>query len=35
MTIGLRVDEHDERVGLDLSEHGQESYSGFQIFDNS
>jgi Amt family ammonium transporter len=29
---GLRVSEHEELAGLDLSEHGSESYSGFQIF---
>lgn len=33
-TIGLRVSEKEELRGLDLSEHGQESYSGFQIFSN-
>ena len=31
-TIGLRVDKEEELVGLDLSEHGQEAYAGFQIF---
>ncbi len=31
---GLRVSETEELVGLDLSEHGTESYSGFQIFTN-
>lgn len=30
----LRVDEEDELLGLDISEHGAESYSGFQIFSN-
>ncbi len=30
----LRVDPKDELLGLDLSEHGSESYSGFQIFSN-
>lgn len=30
----LRVSEEDERIGLDISEHGTESYSGFQIFSN-
>src|SRR6056297_2305761 len=30
----LRVDEKDELQGLDISEHGAESYSGFQIFSN-
>ncbi len=33
-TNGLRVTETEELVGLDLSEHGTESYSGFQIFTN-
>jgi len=33
-TVGLRVDAKDEREGLDTSEHGMESYSGFQIFSN-
>lgn len=31
-TIGLRVSEKEELLGLDLSEHDQEAYSGFQIF---
>ena len=30
-TIGLRVSEEEELKGLDLGEHGQEAYSGFQI----
>ena len=29
---GLRVDDKSELEGLDISEHGMESYSGFQIF---
>ena len=33
-TMGLRVKESEERRGLDLAEHGQEAYSGFQIFTN-
>ncbi|PWJ62081.1 ammonium transporter [Fibrobacter sp. UWR4] len=33
-TMGLRVSEKEELRGLDLSEHGQESYGGFQIFSN-
>ena len=33
-TIGLRVSEDDELKGLDLTEHGSESYYGFQIFQN-
>ncbi len=33
-TVGLRVDPKHEREGLDTSEHGMESYSGFQIFSN-
>jgi Amt family ammonium transporter len=31
VTIGLRVHEKDEIIGLDASEHGMESYAGFQI----
>ena len=31
-TIGLRVSRETEIKGLDLDEHGMESYSGFQIF---
>ncbi len=31
-TGALRVSEEDEQMGLDISEHGTESYSGFQIF---
>jgi Amt family ammonium transporter len=31
-TIGLRVSEEEELKGLDIGEHGQEAYSGFQIF---
>ncbi len=30
----LRVSREDELMGLDLSEHGTDSYSGFQIFSN-
>ena len=33
-TIGLRVDKDEELKGLDIEEHGMESYSGFQIFRN-
>ena len=33
MTLGLRVSREDELKGLDISEHRQEAYSGFQIFD--
>jgi len=33
-TIGLRVTEKQEMRGLDQAEHGQEAYSGFQIFSN-
>ena len=32
VTIGLRVSHETELRGLDLDEHGLESYSGFQIF---
>ncbi|MDJ0588730.1 MAG: ammonium transporter [Pleurocapsa sp. MO_226.B13] len=29
VTVSIRVDEEDERRGLDISEHGMEAYSGF------
>ncbi|MFH1846643.1 MAG: ammonium transporter [Candidatus Omnitrophota bacterium] len=32
--IGLRVSREEELKGLDISEHGMEAYSGFQIFTN-
>jgi len=32
MTVGLRVSKEEELKGLDIGEHGMESYSGFQIF---
>ena len=31
-TVGLRVTREEELRGLDIDEHGMESYSGFQIF---
>jgi Amt family ammonium transporter len=31
-TIGLRASEEEELRGLDITEHGMEAYSGFQIF---
>lgn len=31
-TIGLRVSRDEELKGLDIGEHGMESYAGFQIF---
>jgi len=31
-TVGLRVTEEEELKGLDITEHGMEAYSGFQIF---
>lgn len=31
-TVGLRVTREEEIRGLDIDEHGMESYSGFQIF---
>jgi ammonium transporter, Amt family len=31
-TVGLRVSEQEEIRGLDIGEHGMESYAGFQIF---
>jgi len=33
-TCGLRVSESEEKQGLDISEHGMESYAGFQVFSN-
>lgn len=32
LTIGLRVSREEELRGLDIGEHGMESYGGFQIF---
>ncbi len=32
LSLGLRVSEHEEMRGLDIGEHGQEAYAGFQIF---
>jgi Amt family ammonium transporter len=32
--VGLRVSESAELAGLDIEEHGVESYYGFQIFSN-
>lgn len=34
VTIGVRVSEEEELIGLDIGEHGMESYAGFQIFSN-
>ncbi|MDR1929562.1 MAG: ammonium transporter [Treponema sp.] len=34
LIFGLRVSPKEELVGLDLSEHKSEAYSGFQIFSN-
>ncbi|MDI3543099.1 MAG: ammonium transporter, Amt family [Candidatus Atribacteria bacterium] len=31
-TIGLRASDEEQLKGLDISEHGMESYAGFQIF---
>ena len=31
-TLGIRVEEREERIGLDIEEHGMESYAGFQIY---
>ncbi|UDQ98230.1 ammonium transporter [Lentisphaerota bacterium WC36G] len=33
VTLGIRVHKEEELRGLDIGEHGLESYSGFQIFD--
>ncbi len=32
--FGLRVEKEEELKGLDIAEHGSESYNGFQIFTN-
>jgi Amt family ammonium transporter len=32
MVMGVRVSEKEERIGLDISEHGMEAYAGFQVF---
>jgi len=32
ITVGIRVTAEEELKGLDLTEHGSEAYSGFQIF---
>jgi Amt family ammonium transporter len=32
ITMGLRVSAQEEVKGLDIEEHGMESYAGFQIF---
>jgi Amt family ammonium transporter len=34
VTVGLRVSAREELIGLDLSEHKSEAYTGFQIFSN-
>jgi len=34
LTLGLRVSREEELKGLDIGEHGMESYAGFQIFSN-
>jgi len=33
-SVGLRVSREEELKGLDITEHGMEAYSGFQIFTN-
>lgn len=33
-TIGLRISAKEEMIGLDLTEHNAEAYTGFQIFSN-
>ena len=32
LSVGIRVSRTDELRGLDISEHGMEAYTGFQIF---
>ena len=34
VTVGIRVSKEEELKGLDLGEHGQEAYYGFQFFTN-
>ena len=34
VTIGVRVHEEEEVIGLDIGEHSMEAYTGFQIFNN-
>ncbi|MBT3378100.1 MAG: ammonium transporter [Lentisphaerae bacterium] len=34
VTVGLRASKEEELRGLDISEHGNEAYCGFQIFTN-
>jgi ammonium transporter, Amt family len=34
LVMGLRVKKDEELIGLDIGEHGNEAYSGFQIFSN-
>lgn len=34
-TVGIRVSEEEEIKGLDIGEHGQEAYAGFQFFTSS
>ena len=34
VTIGVRATQEEELKGLDITEHGMESYNGFQIFTN-
>lgn len=34
VTIGVRASQEEELKGLDITEHGMESYNGFQIFTN-
>ncbi len=34
VTMGVRVSQEEELKGLDITEHGMESYNGFQIFTN-
>jgi Amt family ammonium transporter len=34
VVMGLRVKKDEELAGLDIGEHGNEAYSGFQIFSN-
>jgi Amt family ammonium transporter len=31
VTIGLRVKDHEETVGLDISQHGERAYGGISL----
>jgi Amt family ammonium transporter len=35
VVMGLRVSREEELKGLDIGEHGNEAYAGFQVFSNT